>query len=131
DGNLTGDGIWNYQWDAENRLVRAETNPLAVSFGIPHRIIECAYDYRHRRVEKKVINGATSATLSHHRYIYDGQNLIAELDQQNSGSLSRSFTWGLDLTGSLTATGSVGGLLEIRDNVQNKTLLPTYDGNGN
>ena len=26
DGNLTGDGLWTYTWDAENRLKSAETS---------------------------------------------------------------------------------------------------------
>jgi RHS repeat-associated protein len=35
------------------------------------------------------------------------------------------------LTGSLTASGGVGALLQIYDSTASKTLLPTYDGNGN
>ena len=35
DGNLTQDVRWTYAWDAENRLVRLETAPAAVSNGVP------------------------------------------------------------------------------------------------
>jgi RHS repeat-associated protein len=35
------------------------------------------------------------------------------------------------VSGSLTATGGVGALLQIRDNGNARTWLPTYDGNGN
>src|SRR5436190_22988426 len=28
DGNLTGDGVWNYQWDAENRLMSMNLNKV-------------------------------------------------------------------------------------------------------
>jgi RHS repeat-associated protein len=132
DGNLLSDGIFNYQWDAENRLTRAETTSLAVTAGIPHRVLTFVYDYRNRRVEKKVIDGGNSSTLSHHRFIYDDWDLIAEVDATGS-TVTRSFTWGLDMTGSLTSTGGVGALLQIRDDNagQLKTLLPSYDGNGN
>ncbi len=54
DGNLTGDGIYDYTWDAENRLVAIETNTVARTNGFPHRRLEFRYDYLGRRVEKKV-----------------------------------------------------------------------------
>jgi RHS repeat-associated protein len=45
--------------------------------------------------------------------------------------LKRSFAWGLDLTGSFTAAGGIGGLLQITDHTTGTRYLPTYDGNGN
>ncbi|MEJ1974198.1 MAG: RHS repeat-associated core domain-containing protein [Lacunisphaera sp.] len=139
DGNLAQDSVWDYQYDAENRLVamqnRSEVIGTGMIAGADARRLEFKYDYKNRRVRKTVYggwNGSTYATtLSDTKFLYDGANLIAEFDALSTLTLTRSFTWGLDLQGSLTASGGVGALLQIRDEVQNKTLLPTYDGNGN
>ncbi len=125
DGNLTSDGIWDYQWDAENRLVRAATTSVALVAGYPNKVMEFRYDYLGRRVMKRAAN----VSGSERRYLYHGWNVVAEFDV--SGALLRSFTWGLDLAGSLDASGGLGALLQIRDVAQGKTILPAYDGHGN
>jgi RHS repeat-associated protein len=141
DGNLTSDGLMDYQWDAENRLVRMATTSLAVSCGLPNRALEFRYDYLGRRVLKR--NLSWNLTLgtwnldSERRFLYDGWNLVAEyvVSSPSSGSptltLFRSYTWGLDLTGSTTGAGGVGALVQIADHASGKTYFPTYDGNGN
>ncbi|MCX6847207.1 MAG: RHS repeat-associated core domain-containing protein, partial [Verrucomicrobia bacterium] len=43
----------------------------------------------------------------------------------------RSYTWGLDITRTLTDAGGVGALLQIADHRSGKTYFPAYDGNGN
>jgi RHS repeat-associated protein len=132
DGNLTSDGLWDYRWDAENRLIRMQTTGAAAtvaSAGRPNQTLEFTYDYRHRRVKKKVINMATSTVTSERKFIYDGWNVIAETDV--GGTIKRSFAWGLDISGSAQGAGGVGGLLQIHDYEQTKTLFPCYDGNGN
>ena len=132
DGNLTSDGLWDYTWDAENRLIRMQTTGVAAtvaSAGRPNQTLEFTYDYRHRRVKKKVINMATSTVTSERKFIYDGWNVIAETDV--GGTIKRSFAWGLDISGSAQGAGGVGGLLQIHDYEQTKTLFPCYDGNGN
>lgn len=125
DGNLSSDGIWDFQYDSENRLVLMATTSVAASFGYLNRVLQFRYDYLGRRVMKR----DDTVSGSERRFLYAGWNVIAEIDV--SGTIKRTFTWGLDLTGSLSATGGVGALLQIRDEAQNKTLLPTYDGNGN
>ena len=70
----------------------------------------------------------TGAEISSRRYLYDGWNLVAEFAAPGGtaiGSLVRSFTWGLDLVGSQTATGGVGALLQIADpeNVEAPTSI--------
>ncbi|MBA4182342.1 MAG: type IV secretion protein Rhs, partial [Anaerolinea sp.] len=125
DGNLSGDGLWDYQYDAENRLVRMATTSVAATAGYPNKVMQFRYDYMGRRIMKR----DDTASGSERRYLYAGWNVIAETDA--SLAVKRTFTWGLDLVGSLTASGGVGALVQIRDWVQQKTLLPTYDGNGN
>lgn len=137
DGNLKSDGVWVYTYDAENRLVRMVTDS-AVSTWLPfNRELDFAYDYLGRRVQKRVLNlAASGAEVSSRRYLYDGDNLVAEFNAPGGtscGSLVRSYTWGLDLAGSTDATGGVGALLQITDHSLStaKTFFPTYDGNGN
>jgi RHS repeat-associated protein len=136
DGNLTSDGVWDYQWDAENRLIALETDPVAQSAGLGHHRFEFRYDYLGRRVLKRSLSWNLSLATWHldseHCYLYDGWNLIAEYSIQNSTfSLLHSYTWGLDIVRSLTDAGGVGALLQIADHASGKTYLPTYDGNGN
>lgn len=133
DGNLKSDGIWNYLWDAENRLVGISSTSLAVAAGYPNRQITFIYDAFDRRVQKRVLDGVGNALLSR-RYLYDGWNLVAEYDAPDGlmcGALKRSYTWGLDLVGTLTSSGGVGALLQIFDYDTGRAYLPTYDGNGN
>ncbi len=128
DGNLTNDGVWTYTYNAENQLVRMNTLLNASFTGMDVRI-DFKYDYQGRRVEKSVFDYNLNNQTLDQRYLYDGPNLIAQTDA--SGNLQRTFTWGLDLAGSLSATGGVGALLQIDDLGAGKTLSVTYDGNGN
>ncbi|MDP0491324.1 MAG: hypothetical protein Q7Q71_09775 [Verrucomicrobiota bacterium JB023] len=118
DGNLINGplpaqaGNATLVWDAENRLV--EVTP-ASGPGIQYQ-----YDDLGRRISKQIGSGAIEF------YLYDGWNLIAEY---TGDSLSKSYTWGMDLSGSLQGAGGVGGLLAVEET--SATYYPTYDGNGN
>lgn len=141
DGNLTADGRWIYEWDAENRLVKmtesrtsglAEAAPLELGF---------TYDYQGRRIQKIVREqvGPGWASVSDTRFVYYGWNLIAELD--DAGGLLKSYLWGMDIAemqgrnpyGAAPGqtAGGVGGLLAVTDHVSDETWYPGYDGNGN
>jgi RHS repeat-associated protein len=127
DGNLVNDGLWNYIWNAENRLISAERPGNA---GLQPRIkVEYAYDYQGRRTLKRVYSWVNDAwqldkTIT---FVYDGYNEIAHY---TDGILTAGYTWGEDLSGSLQGAGGVGGLLAVTDNA-GKAYLPCYDGNGN
>ncbi len=140
DGNLKTDGIVDYVYDSENRLVEMKTTTMAKAWNFPDRSIKFKYDYMGRRVQKTVADAeqVTSTNpagiVSSRRYLYDGWNLIAEYNAPNGtsiGSLVRSYTWGLDIALSMSNAGGVGALLQIADHPTGKTYLPTYDGNGN
>jgi len=85
----------------------------------------------------------TWTVVSDTRFLYDGWNLVAELEADPPSSipdlpssqleLLRSYTWGLDLSGSLTGAGGVGGLLFYRntENGTPETSAACSDGNGN
>ena len=125
DGNLISDGRFLYSWDAENRLIAVEScllNPVKIK-------LEFAYDYQSRRISKKVYSWASTEWQLDKTilYIYDGWNLLAEID--GSGNIVNSYLWGEDLSGSLQGAGGVGGLVAVTTSTG--TYYPSYDGNGN
>jgi RHS repeat-associated protein len=127
DGNLLSDGIWNYAWDAENRLVQM-TSYLPVGNPIPKTQLDFQHDAFGRRISKVTTpRGGTVVTA---KFVYDGWNLIAELDGSNA--LVRSYLWGTDLSGSPQGAGGVGGLLAVHN--VSPTVTDNFvanDGNGN
>lgn len=144
DGNLTSDGRWNYVYDAENRLISVETkpnllNPTGPMLAVDAKRLEFTYDYMGRRVEKVVrsgFNGTTYATETRTRFIYEGWNLATEYTTTISGStttltLAKTYTWGLDWSGTRQGAGGVGGLLLVTEKPSGLKHLPAYDGNGN
>ncbi len=70
------------------------------------------------------IPASGAATL----YLYDGWNCIAEYTGATP-AVSKTFLWGLDLSGSLQGAGGVGGLLSVSQG--GSSFYPTFDGNGN
>ena len=80
DGNQTlvktSTGIWNVEYNAENR-------PICFTSEDEATVIECTYDAMSRRATKKVITNG-SVTL-HQRYIYRGFLQIACCDLTRSG----------------------------------------------
>ncbi len=139
DGNLISDGLWDYTYDAENRLVAMQTHDalnetLAGVAGEPQpRKLTFAYDHMGRRVGKTVHGRQGTEWLPEKiiKFAYDGWNLVAEYDAMASDScpLLTAYTWGLDGAGSLTATAGVGALLMIQNG--GNTYYPAFDGNGN
>ena len=128
DGNLTQDGRWNYTWDAENRLVQLSPS---TTLG-PQISLDFEYDWQGRRIHKQVWGNTnwTGTPTNDLKFVYDGWNLIAILNSPSS--LLQSFTWGLDLSGSIQGAGGVGGLLFICDLPSAIGYsAPAFDGNGN
>ena len=113
DGNLTDNGEHLYEWDGENRLIevkkKADNSTVATY----------TYDYGSRRINKTIGSTITN-------FVYDGWNPIAEF---TGTTLSKSYTWGMDLSGSMQGAGGVGGLLAVAEGTA--THYPVYDGNGN
>ena len=66
DGNLTGDGVSTYSWDAGDRLASASGPSGSSSY---------AYDSLGRRVRQTAAGSTTS-------YLYDGANVLQELSRR-------------------------------------------------
>src|SRR5258705_321651 len=128
DGNLLSDGVWNYTWDAENRLIQM-TNLTTVASSA-RKNLQFKYDYMGRRLQKDVSTGTGWTNTVTTRFVYDGWNLLAETDSTNG--VIHSHLWGPDLSGTLQGAGGIGGLLAFTDNASMVTRhLTCYDGNGN
>ena len=133
DGNLKSDGLWDYSWDSEDRLIEAK-NTTALSDASVRRKLVFSYDHLGRRSTRKLYSWATSdystTPIEQRRYVYDGTLLIAELDQANA--LRRIYGWGLDMSQSLDGAGGIGGLWMVTFNdaapAQN---FVAHDGAGN
>jgi len=69
--NKTNGQLTAYEYDAENKLVRAVINGTVANY---------KYDGLGRRVEKEVISASTTVT----RYIYDNEDILLELDGSNN-----------------------------------------------
>lgn len=64
--------FWQYAWDAENRLVKAELKKGAQTL----RTVTFKYDPFGRRIEKKLVDAAGTATRT---YVYDGEDIALEI----------------------------------------------------
>jgi len=129
DGNLTQDGRWTYEWNGENRLVQITTRSDVPG---PHYQLSFQYDWMGRRIRKTVVDADTGQTISDLIFLYDGWNLIAEVDAQ-TGELIGAYVWGPDLSGTFQGAGGISGLLWV--NVETGShagrYVAAYDGNGN
>ena len=128
DGNLTSDGLWNYLYDAENRVTFISTCSSAAAALFPNVAYGFYYDYLGRRYAKLVYswNVTTWALQKSLQFTYNGWNLIQTID--SSTTVNKNYFWGLDLSGTSQGAGGVGGLLMIQDG--GTSYLPVYDGGG-
>jgi RHS repeat-associated protein len=143
DGNLTEDARWTYGWDGDNRLIWMEEKPIAgTGPRPPQQRLEYDYDSHSRRIAKRVLRKTHEmgdwSLQQHRQFLYDGWNMIAEIDisiSSGTARLHRSYAWGLDASGTLTGAGGVGGLLLTTHygtaGNSNVTLAPLYDFNSN
>lgn len=137
DGNLKQDRAYKYAWDAENRLT--EVKPISTNPPQGSRRLTFAYDYMGRRVQKCLYarEGSTWNLMSDKRFVYDGWNLLIEIDGINGNSALRAYTWGLDVSGTLQGASGVGGLLAMHDTQgtsmvgDDRNYAYLYDANGN
>jgi RHS repeat-associated protein len=127
DGNLTADGVWEYHWDGENRLVRQRRQDNTLS-------LRYTYDHAHRRVRKEVFaNGNwTDPATTDRRYVWRGWQLVAELEPGAPPTVHTNYIWGLDRSGTVGGAGGNGGLLMQEWSVwsHRPVAYPLYDAHG-
>ena len=122
DHNMLSNRSWTYTYNAENRPATAVNASNTAK-------LEYAYNYDGRRISKKIYaqSGGTWTLTQEIKFVYDGNNLIAEYDGSNT--ILRNHLWGIDLSGTMDGAGGAGGLLCVTDGTG--TYYPAYDGNGN
>jgi RHS repeat-associated protein len=93
--------------------------------------LEFLYDYMGRRVRKITSSwdGSTWQSDEIRFFVYDGWNLIEELD--GTGAVTASYVHGIDLSQSLQGAGGIGGILARIDHGASKAHIYFYDANGN
>ena len=129
DGNLTSDGLWTNSWDANNRMVLAESRSDVPD--VFKKRLSFQYDSMGRRIAKRVesgYSGDTYNTTNSTTYIWDGWDIVAQIRSQPSGVTTNFYTWALDLSGSLQGAGGVGGLAVV--SLDGTNCIPFCNGNG-
>jgi len=130
DGKLTNDGKGNQlTWDGEHRLI--DWHPAAPVAG--DKRVGNAYDCQSRRIRRQVYEWTTATgwvLQTDEAYLYDEWNPVAKYTVLPSSlSLHTSYTWGLDVSGTMQGAGGVGGLLGTDDGTVEARFF--YDANGN
>jgi len=127
DGNLTNDGRWVITWVGLDA-------PSSTQPATSRQSLRFKYDHQGRRISKTVSNytGSAWSLLYSTKFVYDGWNLLAEINAANNKVL-RTYIWGIDASGTAQGAGGVGGLLAIRDSSGSATTncFLAYDGNYN
>ena len=128
DGNLIQRGTRSYRYDAAHQLVGIEDLRFKVDYrydGLGR--LRVRREYRRSRTDIPWANSAQRET----RYLYDGRMIIRELDQNNKARVT--YTRGLDLSGTLSGAGGIGGLLGYHRHFGGRISSAYYhsDGNGN
>jgi RHS repeat-associated protein len=132
DGNMTtgllnGSGNGQFEYDGANQLIRTQSTATSDP-------TKYAYDAFGRRIAKVTYPNGSAVAAAATVFLYDGWNLIAEYNLDSGAwALDRTYSWGLDLSGSTQGAGGVGGLLSVTMHEAQATapFYPIYDGNGN
>ena len=117
-GDVTDNGTYTFSWDASDRPIAV--TPKSVVVGSLQ--VKLGYDSQDRWLWKDVYqwNGSAWAYDYSRHAVWDGSNLLAELDQNNT--LVKGYTWGP--TGLLAVT-------DYTNPAQPKTYLTVADASGN
>lgn len=123
DGNLTSDGLRSFSYDGESRLKTVwVTGQWRTDF---------VYDSRSRRriTTNSVWTGSAWSPTNVLYAIYDGMLLVQE--RTNASTPLVTYVRGLDLSGSRSGAGGIGGLLARVDHATPRMDLYHADGAGN
>jgi len=128
DGNLVSDSLWTNTWNGENRRTMVWSSAQLPAAGRARE--QWTYLPDGRWIERIVStnNGSTYNPAFTNLYVWDGQVLLAVLDE--AGTVQQAYTRGLDLSGTQQGAGGVGGLLWVSAGT-NGTHFACFDGNGN
>jgi RHS repeat-associated protein len=120
NGNLTGDGIRTFEWDARDQLI-------AVTQGA-HRT-EFYYDGAGRRA--KIVEKEASVIVADRRFLWSGVDMVEERDSSNA-VIQRSWGNGVQRAGGnqYMTTDHLGSVRELTDNTGATRARYDYDPYG-
>jgi RHS repeat-associated protein len=131
NGNMSGDGVKTYEWDAENRLTRVCTGACQAGTDPPNMLARFTYDRDGRR-STKVAGGITTT------YVYAGPQFLEE--RPSPGSTKR-YVYGpgtdqtlAQIVGAVTTynvADHLGSIVRTTDSLGGVTLTRQYDPWGN
>jgi RHS repeat-associated protein len=140
-GNLIKDARWEYTWDVNNRLVELNEYPVidgydSVDWRYPFRKIRLAYDYMGRRIAKSVWVWLYDDNFGWRwrlekdlRYVYDGWQMIAELDHTfapPTAGWQPALMWGGNELNPRRAQEGFGGFTGISGVAAERCVVRTY-----
>jgi RHS repeat-associated protein len=103
-------------YDQENRLTKWEKGTK-----------RSEWNYNGLGLQRELREYENGSLIKTERYVYDGTQIVAILNAANT--TVKTFTRGLDLSGSMEGAGGIGGLLGMKDGAN--TAYYFADGNGN
>jgi|GEM_PF-4861815 len=103
-------------YDQENRLTKWEKGTK-----------RSEWNYNGLGLQRELREYENGSLIKTERYVYDGTQIVAILNAANT--TVKTFTRGLDLSGSMEGAGGIGGLLGMKDGTN--TAYYFADGNGN
>ena len=121
DGNLLSDGVNNYYWNGENRLLMVDHNESNDLWQI-----HFDYDAFGRMIRERIIRNGEVVTVDK---IWDGYNLSRQIINNGNSSIDCFYVYGLDVDNSIVDTGGIGGLLTVF--INNQAYIPNIDPWGN
>jgi len=128
DGNLLSDGVHQFTWDAENRLIRIEVTAAAVTAGVPYRRVENAFDHGSRRIRRAMYDSVSGLEVEDTRYLWAGWRCLVELAADST--VSRKLVWGMGRSGAIDLGDGNDALLWMHATAAGSHFCH-YDGNGN
>jgi RHS repeat-associated protein len=126
-GNMVDDSTFNYQWDAENRLISVAPNHP--TNGAIKLIFSYDYMGRRWRTIKTEWGNNQWSIVATNLFSYDGWSLVREIQfVVSSQSVSTNhYLWGLENEGVLSLKGESGSMLAIARNGSSNCLVCCHD----
>lgn len=121
NGNLLDDGERQYDWDAENRLIRITDGD---------KVVEFAYDGMSRRMS--LIETDNAIEVRNHRYLWDGVQILQERSSTGGAWRKRYYSQGVQVRDGSSSDNyyytrdHLGSIREVVE-ADGETVVARYD----
>jgi RHS repeat-associated protein len=107
------------EWDERYRLVNVDAASCRVAYD---------YDVLGRKVARYVVPPSGGSPTEEEHYIYDGNQIVADVDA--TGNLLRTYVWGKGIDNLLSFTDHASSITYYPIKDHQNTILALVDGNG-